>query len=299
MSIGALLPALLYLTVWWLSRRAGASERSVMATDPLADLDAPGGTDERRGAVAWLIPAGLFAHSLALYLSVQDPEGLRFGFAQALSATFGVGVLILYVEGFSARVRALHTVVMPIAAVASLLPFFFPGTVFPAARTQPLFLPHLFIGTMAYGVLMLAAVHAAMMAEVERSLHGGARKLKVGGGSGRFSPFAHWLEDLPPLLVLERILFRFITIGFVLLTLTALSGVLFTEEVFGRPLRLDHKTVFTLVAWVMFGTLLVGRSRWGWRGRTALRLTIGGFTVLLLAYVGSRFVLEVILQRAA
>jgi ABC-type uncharacterized transport system permease subunit len=109
--------------------------------------------------------------------------------------------------------------------------------------------------------------------------------------------FARWLDRLPPLLVLERILFRFIAMGFALLTLTALSGVLFTEQVFGRPLRLDHKTVFTLIAWGLFGALLVGRAMWGWRGRTALRLTIAGFVVLLLAYVGSRFVLEVILQR--
>ncbi len=97
--------------------------------------------------------------------------------------------------------------------------------------------------------------------------------------------------------MLERILFRFIAVGFALLTLTAISGILFSEEVFGRPLRLDHKTVFTLISWALFGVLLIGRRLRGWRGRTALRLTLAGFAVLLLAYVGTRFVLEVILQR--
>ncbi len=154
---------------------------------------------------------------------------------------------------------------------------------------RPLFLPHLLAGTLAYGILMLAALHATLMTAAERALHG--------PGGDAASLFSRWLDRLPPLLVLERILFRFIAVGFVLLTLTALSGILFSEEIFGRPLRLDHKTVFTLISWALFGTLLIGRRLRGWRGRTALRLTLAGFAVLLLAYVGTRFVLEVILQR--
>ena len=128
------------------------------------------------------------------------------------------------------------------------------------------------------------------MALAERSLH-------HGGDEAKALPLSRFLEDLPPLLVLERILFRFIGLGFALLTLTAFSGVLFSEEIFGQPLRFDHKNVFTLVAWAVFGILLLGRRLWGWRGRTALRLTFGGFALLLLAYVGSRFVMEVILER--
>jgi ABC-type uncharacterized transport system permease subunit len=102
---------------------------------------------------------------------------------------------------------------------------------------------------------------------------------------------------LPPLLALERILFRLISIGFICLTVTAVSGIFFSEQVFGRPLTLNHKIVFTLVSWAVFGALLLGRVLWGWRGRTALRLTLGGFVLLLLGYVGSHFVLEVVLGR--
>ena len=178
---------------------------------------------------------------------------------------------------------------MPPAGVAVLLPLAFPGTDFDAERTQPLFLPHLVCGTLAYGVLLLAAVHAALMGAAERALHG--------GGASRW-PLGGWLEQLPPLLVLERILFRLIGFGFLMLTLTTVSGVAFSEQVFGRPLSFDHKTVFTLVSWLLFGTLLVGRGLRGWRGRTALRFTLAGFALLLLGYVGSRFVLEVLLQRA-
>ena len=83
-----------------------------------------------------------------------------------------------------------------------------------------------------------------------------------------------------------------------LLTLTLATGALFSEEVFGRALRFNHKTVFAILSWVIFGLLLAGRWRYGWRGRTALRWTLAGFVMLLLAYVGSRFVLEVILARS-
>ena len=252
--------------------------------------------------VAWRMPAryagalmlvGLALHAGALYAAIFGEAGWRFGFAPILSATLWIGVAVLWIEGLSVRVEALRSVVLPVAALSVPLPLLFPGLDLSAQATRPLFLPHLLIGTLAYGVLVMAALHALLMTAAERALHGGAD----GAGARSMSPFARFLEDLPPLLVLERILFRFIGLGFVLLTLTAFSGVLFSEEIFGQPMRLDHKTVFTLVAWAVFGVLLLGRWLWGWRGRTALRLTFGGFVLLLLAYVGSRLVLEVILHR--
>jgi len=106
------------------------------------------------------------------------------------------------------------------------------------------------------------------------------------------------IDRLPPLLTMERLLFRMITIGFVLLTLTMLSGIFFSEQVFGKPFRFEHKTVFTLLSWLLFGALLTGRQWRGWRGKTALSFVLTGFATLLLAYVGSRFVLEVVLQRS-
>jgi ABC-type uncharacterized transport system permease subunit len=233
---------------------------------------------------------GALAHAFALYLAIGEGPGFHFGFAQALSATFWIGVVLLWLEGLSVRVQALRLLVLPVAAVTATLPLLFPGSDFAVESTRPLFLPHLLVGTLAYGVLMLAALHATLMTAAERALHSGN-----GGGA---SLFGRWIEELPPLLALERMLFRFILIGFVLLTLTVLSGVLFSEATFGRPMRLDHKTVFAVTAWVLFGVLLAGRRLRGWRGRTALRLTLAGFTVLLFAYVGSRFVIEVVLQRA-
>ena len=107
------------------------------------------------------------------------------------------------------------------------------------------------------------------------------------------------LAGLPPLLAMESLLFRLIHIAFFLLSLTLASGILFSETLFGKPLSFNHKTLFAIISWLIFAALLVGRHMRGWRGRTALRWTLAGFAALLLAYVGSRFVLEVILGRTA
>ena len=121
------------------------------------------------------------------------------------------------------------------------------------------------------------------MSVVERKLH-----LRRIGGQ---------LSNLPPLLAMESLLFRMIFAGFCLLTLTLGSGVFFSEAIFGKALAFDHKTLFAFISWAIFAALLVGRRAYGWRGRVALRWTLAGFMVLLLAYVGSRFVSEVLLGR--
>ncbi|HET6592901.1 MAG TPA: cytochrome c biogenesis protein CcsA, partial [Xanthomonadales bacterium] len=106
------------------------------------------------------------------------------------------------------------------------------------------------------------------------------------------------LSQLPPLLTMEKLLFRIIWAGFILLTATLVTGVVFTEELFGKAAKLNHKTLFGVVSWIIFAALLCGRHVYGWRGRVAVRWTLAGFLALVLAYVGSKFVLEVILGRA-
>jgi ABC-type uncharacterized transport system permease subunit len=145
------------------------------------------------------------------------------------------------------------------------------------------------VAVLAYSTLTIAAFHAVLMALQESRLH-------------TRSPGAGWLggalDQLPALLTMEKLLFRLIGIGFVLLSLTVLSGIVFSEQLFGRALRWDHKSVFALLSWILFAALLTGRRWRGWRGKTALRFTLAGFATLALAYVGSRFVLEVVLHRA-
>jgi ABC-type uncharacterized transport system permease subunit len=134
---------------------------------------------------------------------------------------------------------------------------------------------------LAYSLFTLSALHAIFMGFTERALH--QRTL------------TRSLASLPPLLTMEKLLFRMLLMGFVLLSLTLGSGVFFSEMIFGRAIKLDHKTLFAFASWAIFATLLVGRHAWGWRGKKALHWTLSGFAVLLLAYVGSRFVAEVIL----
>ena len=111
---------------------------------------------------------------------------------------------------------------------------------------------------------------------------------------GVLPPF---LKSLPPLLEMEALLFRILLAAFMLLTLTVVSGVFFSEQVFGKPFTFTHKTVFAILSWLIFGGLLAGHYLRGWRGRRAVRWTLAGFTALLLAYIGSKVVLEVILRR--
>jgi len=218
---------------------------------------------------------------------------MRFGFAQALSMMLWLAVAICWLEALVYRIEALLPMVLVLAALCAPLPGFFPGRLTPDAYSLQ-FKLHLFAGMAAYSLFTLAILHAALMAFVERRLHG----LRPAAGGESASLLAGPLSHLPPLLTLERLLFRLIGAAFVFLTLTLATGIVFAETLFGRALRFDHKTVFAVLSWATFGALLAGRLLYGWRGRTALRWTLTGFVLLLLAYVGSRFVLEVILGRS-
>jgi ABC-type uncharacterized transport system permease subunit len=215
----------------------------------------------------------------------------RFGFAQALCATLWVSLAVLLYESRTMDLRSLLRVLAPVAALTCALAVLYPGQLLPQAAARPSFVAHLLLGTAAYGVLLMAALHAMLMVSAQRALQSSAE-----GEGHHFGPL-RLIGELPPLMALEKLLFSLIGLGFVLLTLTLLSGTVFSGEVLGRAFRFDHKTLFTLLAWAVFAVLLVGRSLRGWRGRTALRFTLLGFALLLLGYVGSRFVLEVLLGR--
>jgi ABC-type uncharacterized transport system permease subunit len=230
---------------------------------------------------AILLPLAL--HGFTLYESVFAGVGLNFGVGSAVSSIVWLTATIYWLSGFFYRLEGLQTLVAPVAAVAVLLPLVFPS-LRPLANTEfPAFKAHISIAMLAYSLLTIAALHALLMAVVERRLHHPA--------------MPSVLTNLPPLLAMERLLFRVIWAGFILLTLTLISGIVFSEEVFGQPLKFTHKTLFGIVSWCVFAALLAGRQFYGWRGRIAIRWTLAGFIILLLAYLGSKFVLEVILRR--
>jgi ABC-type uncharacterized transport system permease subunit len=242
-----------------------------------------------RGATlrAVLLPLLAAAHATLLGLAIGD--GGEFRFAQALSATLLLAVLVLWIEGMFVPVRGLDVLVLPVAAVCVMLPLEWHGAAITIGSDSAALRLHLLVAMAAYSLLTIAALHALLMALLDRRLHTPLQA--PSRGLGRI------FAQLPSLLALERLLFRLLGIGFVLLTATLVTGVFFSEQLFGRPLRFEHKTVFTIASWLVFAALLGGRVVFGWRGRTALRWTFAGFLMLLLAYVGSRFVLEVVLGR--
>jgi ABC-type uncharacterized transport system permease subunit len=230
------------------------------------------------------ILAPLAVHGVLIYQQTFGASELRFGFAHALSMMMWLGVLLYWIESLFYPLDGMEPLVLPLAAITAPLPAFFPGLASSAAHAQAAeFKMHLALAIVAYSLFTIALLHAALMALAERQLH-----LKSGFAA----------MSLPPLLTLEKLLFRVIGAAFVFLTLTLATGIAFSETLFGRALRADHKTVFALLSWLTFGLLLAGRYFYGWRGRTALRWTLSGFVMLLLAYVGSRFVLEVVLSRS-
>jgi ABC-type uncharacterized transport system permease subunit len=236
-----------------------------------------------------LLPLLMAAHATLLAIAIGGGGEFRFGFAQALSATLLLAVLVLVIEGIFVPVRGLDVLVLPTAAVCVLLPLGWQGATITTEFGSTALRLHLMVAMAAYSLLTIAALHAMLMAVLDRRLHSPLQA--PAKGLGRI------FGQLPSLLALEKLLFRLIGAGFVLLTATLVTGVFFSEQLFGRALRFEHKTVFTIASWLVFAGLLGGRIVFGWRGRTALRWTFAGFLMLLLAYVGSRFVLEVVLGR--
>ena len=243
-----------------------------------------------------LIQAAIFAiliiHGIVLHDSVFTSQGFVFGFAQDLSLIAWVGLAFYWFQSWFLPIASLRWLILCFALICSVLPVLFSGTLIsPVAVSDPWFKGHFIVATIAVGLLSLAAMHAILMSIQDRALH---RQLAITPNSR----IGHWLEDLPPLMTMESLLFNLLYVGFALLSLTVFSGLLFSQALFGKPLVFDHKTIFALISWFLFAGLLIARWRVGLRGRVAVRWVLSAYTALLLAYVGSRFVLEVILQRA-
>ncbi|HSH98693.1 MAG: inner membrane protein YpjD [Methylophilaceae bacterium] len=229
-----------------------------------------------------LIAVGLMLHACLLYKSLFT-GGLNLGLSNALSAIFWLTVLIYWLTDLKHHLNSLQAFVLPPAAFFVLLQYLMPEAHLLPYAKQPLFMAHLIISMLAYSLFTFAALHALLMMAAERSLHQKPTLIK--------------LPDFPPLMVMETLLFRMIGLGFILLTLTLISGMLFSEAMFHQALRFNHKNIFTIVSWLVFGGLLLGRFQYGWRGRKAIRWTLSGFALLFLAYIGSKFVLEILLHR--
>lgn len=227
--------------------------------------------------IAWALHGAVLVSSLMVTPAM-------FGFAPALSVTAWLVLLVYAVESHLYPQLRAHGALLALGAVAVVLAWMFPGSPhpLPANGANLVWLPlHWALGIAAYGLIAAAVVHAWWMQRTEKAMR------------QALSPS----QPSIPLLAIERLTFRFVTAGFVLLTATLAAGWFFSEALYGKAFTWDHKRVFTMLSWLVFAVLLGGRWHFGWRGRTAVRMLYLGSGLLLLAYVGSRFVLEVLLKR--
>lgn len=240
----------------------------------------PAGPERR-----WPLQALVAAWGLQALVLVSDAwpgadglPGLRIGFAPVLSLTVWLVIAIHGLESRMLPVPRLRRTLAVTGAVAAALAWAFPGELHVVAHSHwaPL---HWLLGLLSYGLFGAVVLHALLLDNAERRLRGG-----IGTGSGTFGV---------PLMRLERLTFRFVEAGFIVLTLALALGLS------SAYWRWDHKTVLSLLGWATLAALLLGRRVRGWRGHLATRWLYAGALLLLLAYVGSRFVLEVVLQRAA
>jgi ABC-type uncharacterized transport system permease subunit len=230
------------------------------------------------------IGLGLGTLATALHFSVLfgvHRGGVDLHFFAALSLVGACIAALCLAVNLSRPVATLGVIVFPLASLLLGVDAFL------APSTQPMALEwqiklHAVLALLGYSVLSIAAMLAILLNLQERALH--ARR------------FDGIVRTLPPLTLTEALMFRLIGAGFALLTLTLVTGVLFVTDLFDQ--HLAHKTILSIAAWVVFGALLFGRWHYGWRGRRAVNLTLLGMAILLLAFFGSKFVLELVLRRA-
>jgi ABC-type uncharacterized transport system permease subunit len=233
---------------------------------------------------------GWVAQAVAIFVDIagvgSDVIAARFGFAPALSMTVWLVLAVYMVESRFVPLPGARRVLALLGSVVVVLAWMYPGEVRPlvASRWAPV---HWALGLASYGLFGAAVLHAVMLNRAERQMRPGA-VVAAAGSAGQASTSRRM-----PLLQLERMTFRFVAAGFVVLSAALLLGAWFAN-----PWRWDHKTVFSMLGWLVFAGLLAGRRAFGWRGPVATRGVYAGAGLLLLAYVGSRFVLEVLLHRA-
>ena len=234
-----------------------------------------------RGKLGWLPMAvlAIIFHVELHALNWRNTSGPDMHFFAALSLSALGMALLTTTMAWRGRMAALGVIVFPMAALFALL-YRLAGPSTPVAMGWQLQL-HVWCALLAYATLAIAAVLAVLLWLQERAL--------------RERRFNRWLRVLPPLTELESLLFRTITAGFALLSIALLSGTLFVHDLFAQ--HLAHKTVLSLLAWAVFGLLLLGRWRRGWRGRQAVRLTLVAMLLLVLAFFGSKFAYDFLLNR--
>jgi ABC-type uncharacterized transport system permease subunit len=223
----------------------------------------------------------LLCHAIVAWGSVTDVDGLSLGFYKISALIFLVINVSCVVLLFRRPLQNLLVVLFPLSAMSVLVSAFAPDTSAISTDLPAGMLLHIGSSILAYAVLTLAAAQAALVAAMDYQLrHRHTRGI---------------VQILPPLQLMETMLFELLAVGVALLTIAILSGFIFIDDIFAQ--QLVHKTVLTILAWILFSVLLWGHRQLGWRSQTAVRFTLAGFATLMLAFFGSKLVLELILGK--
>ena len=235
-----------------------------------------------RAPILACMAAGLALHTLLLQAALIRPEGLSLGFFNAASLIGWQIILVVLLASLRLPVENLGIPLLPLAALGAMVAGLFPAqeVVIEVARGPWLDL-HIVLSILAFSLLAMAVAQSVLLSVQDRLLR-------------HHNPIA-LTRVLPPIQTMEDLLFQMVALGFLLLSLSLFTGMLFVNDFFAQ--HLIHKTVLSLLAWLIFGFLLWGRWRYGWRGRAATRWTMSGGAALTLAYFGSKLVLEVMLGR--
>lgn len=232
------------------------------------------------GAVGAVISA--FLHASALFHVMATPAGWDVNFIHTLSLAALMIVAVLLVTIPWSQTLETGIIAFPGAALCLALQWLLSPDPLILTQLSIMLEAHVFASLLAYSLLSIAAINALMLAAQDYALRH-PRPLRQ-------------LELLPPLAVIERVMFRLITAGWAILTVSLLTGLVFVDNLFDQ--HLVHKTTLSLLSWVLFAALLAGRLWLGWRGRRAVNWTLAAMGVLILAYFGSKLVLEVFLDRS-
>ncbi|AUZ84010.1 cytochrome C assembly family protein [Methylophaga nitratireducenticrescens] len=225
-----------------------------------------------------LTTLALLFHAADIYFTMKFAQGWDLSLMSTLSIAAWLMAFIAMLSGVRSPVAHPGIVIYPLVALCLMLKVEAPGS--QHDLSDPALEWHILLSLIAYALLALAAIQSIILAIQEKQL-----RHKHAGG---------WVRKLPPLQTMEKVLFQLIYTGFTLLTLGLITGFLFVEDFIAQ--HLAHKTVFSIIAWLVFAGLLWGRRQYGWRSQTAVKWTLSGFGFLILAYVGSKFVLEILIQ---
>ena len=229
-----------------------------------------------------VLTVGLFLHGSALVPVLGAGNSPNLALGTTLSSVAWLIVMLFLVSSLRAPLTSLGILILPTATIATLVGWLYPGTSHAPALDSIAAKTHLLIAGLSYGLLSLAVAQSILLLSLDRLIR-------------NKHPAGFWLS-LPPVETMELILFRLIVSGFTLLTLTLITGMVFSDHLFGQPFVLNHHVTLAVLAWLSFAVLLGGHWLFGWRGRTAVNWTLASFVILVLGYFGTRFILEVLLS---